>query len=133
MKLSKVILCLVLIFSIVANLVGAQPIAIPPPPSPPRKELFSLIDPSYAEIGKNGFVDVTFHQTPEEIQKTQYSYPFGTTWVYDKESGEMKTLHIPSTSETLGRAVFYDPASKPYGATSYVPSYEDAICFSKKN
>jgi hypothetical protein len=66
--------------------------------------------------------DVQYH----DISPIDYSST--GTWVKDPVTG--KVIYVP-WSETKGNITYYQPGTYPYGASTYVPSYEDSIYLSK--
>lgn len=52
------------------------------------------------------------------------------TWVKDPATG--KAVYMPWT-KTAGTITYYTPGAYPYGAATYVPSYEDSIYLSRRN
>jgi ankyrin repeat protein len=79
----------------------------------------------------SGNYDVSYHDSPESIksQSGVYGTDFGTTMVVDPCGNK---ILIPY-NESQGHSIYYEPGSYKYGASTYIPTYEDSVYFSKNN
>jgi len=77
----------------------------------------------------NTFNNVQYHDTLADINKQTdiYDLSFGSMTVVGP-SGNLIT--IPYTP-VQGNATYYQPGSYPFGASSYVPNYEDSVFLSR--
>jgi hypothetical protein len=73
--------------------------------------------------------NMQYHDTVEEIMKRQNAYDasFGSIIVRDS-SGNLKSL---PTTKVQGNFTYYTPGAYSYGATSYIPNYEDSVYLSR--
>ena len=78
---------------------------------------------NYREIEDN--YDVQFHDDAETIKK-QNDLKMGEVTVKD-QNGNMIVL---PKAEAQGSVTFYQPGEFPFGASTYVPNYEDSIYLS---
>jgi len=81
----------------------------------------------YRDISNN--LDVTFHESAEDLAKKNDTGDdtFGAITVLDKD-GNLVTL--PRT-EIHGDITYYTPGSYTFGASTYVPKYEDSVYLSR--
>jgi len=79
----------------------------------------------------SGNYDLLYHDSPESIksQSGVYGTDFGTTMVVDSCGNK---ILIPY-NESQGYSIYYEPGSYKYGASTYIPTYEDSVYFSKNN
>jgi hypothetical protein len=79
----------------------------------------------------SGNYQVSYHDSPESIksQSGVYGTDFGTTMVVDPCGNK---ILIPY-NESQGHSIYYEPGSYKYGASTYIPTYEDSVYFSKNN
>ena len=88
-----------------------------------QKLEFQYID--YRDVSNN--YDVEFHSSADEIQKqNKEDIDFGVVKVKD-QNGNMVTL---PRVETQGSTTFYQPGEFPFGASNYIPNYEDSVYLS---
>jgi hypothetical protein len=75
--------------------------------------------------------DLLYHDSEETIkyQSGLYGSDFGTTMVLDNCGNK---ILIPY-SEVQGYPIYYKPGSYKYGASTYIPNYEDSVYFSRAN
>jgi hypothetical protein len=83
-------------------------------------------DTNYEKIKDN--YDMQFHDDVETIKKQNdmYDLNFGEVRVKD-QNGNM--IILPKT-ESQGSVTFYQPGEFPFGASTYVPNYEDSVYLS---
>ena len=88
---------------------------------------FSFGSDSYKDVVNN--YDMQFHDDIETIQKnnTLYDLSFGQVRVLDPSSGKM--IILPNV-KAQGLVTYYHPGEYPFGATKYVPNYEDSVYLS---
>jgi len=81
----------------------------------------------YKDISNN--YDQIFHDTIDDIKKQNdmYDIEFGSINVIDKD-GNLVTL---PRSKVQGDITYYQPGSYTFGATNYVPKYEDSVYLSR--
>jgi hypothetical protein len=74
-------------------------------------------------------LDVEYHDKAEEIgeQKDEFGLSTSMTWVIDPSGNKVA---IPYTG-VQGNVTYYEPGTYTYGASTYVPSYEDSVYLSK--
>jgi hypothetical protein len=74
-------------------------------------------------------VDLVYHDTLEDLnaQTDTYVTELGYTNVIGP-SGQLEPIPMAPTQAQL---LYYQPGSYPYGATSYVPNYEDSVYLSR--
>jgi hypothetical protein len=93
----------------------------------------SVTDGSTIENSKYnaGNYDFSYHDSLASIksQSGVYGTDFGTTIVVDSCGNK---ILIPY-NEWQGHSIYYKPGSYKYGASTYIPSYEDSVYFGKKN
>lgn len=84
-------------------------------------------DTPYTDISSN--YDVVFHDTIDDIKKQNdmYDMEFGAITVKDKD-GNLVTL---PRSKVQGDITYYTPGAYTFGASSYVPKYEDSVYLSR--
>ena len=72
--------------------------------------------------------DMQFHHDVSEIKKqnSMYDLNFGEIKVKDK-SGNIVTIPKTNSQESV---LFYNPGEFPFGASTYVPNYEDSVYLS---
>ena len=87
---------------------------------------FNYIKSNYRDISNN--YDVQFHDDLSGIINRNYMYDleFGETLVLD-QTGNLVAL--PKTN-SQGSITYYQPGEFPFGASKYVPNYEDSIYLS---
>jgi len=75
--------------------------------------------------------DLLYHDSEEAIkyQSGLYGSDFGTTMVLDSCGNK---ILIPY-SESQGYPIYYKPGTYKYGASTYIPTYEDSVFLSKAN
>jgi hypothetical protein len=75
--------------------------------------------------------DLLYHDSEESIkyQSGLYGSDFGTTMVLDNCGNKVL---IPY-NETQGYPIYYKPGSYKYGASTYIPNYEDSVLLSRDN
>jgi hypothetical protein len=83
----------------------------------------------YAKI-KNNY-DVQFHDSVEDIKKQNYMYDlsFGAITVLDQGGN----LIVLPRSEVQGDITFHRPDTFLFGASTYVPKYEDSVYLSRSS
>ena len=74
-------------------------------------------------------VDVIYHDTIDDLnaQSDTYVASLGYTNVIGP-NGQLEPIPMAPTQTQL---LYYQPGSYPYGATSYVPNYEDSVYLSR--
>lgn len=74
-------------------------------------------------------MDIQYHPSDVDLMNKNdgMDISFGQTWIYDMCGNKVA---YPSMA-IQGKKVYYTPGSYPFGASSYVPSYEDSIYLSK--
>ena len=89
--------------------------------------VFNYGTKSYKDISNN--YDQTFHDSIEDIkaQNDMYDISFGSITVLDKDGN----LVVLPRSQVQGDITYYAPGSYTFGATSYVPQYEDSVYLSR--
>ena len=74
--------------------------------------------------------NVQYHQSAEDLVKANYSeggdVSFGSTWVLDPSGNKVA---IPYTA-VQGDITYYSPGAYLFGASTYVPTYEDSVYLS---
>lgn len=87
---------------------------------------FDYAASNYRDVSNN--YDVQFHIDAEELKKQN--------GMYDLEFGEVRVLDqtgniiiLPKTN-SQGSVTFYQPGEFPFGASTYVPNYEDSVYLS---
>ena len=77
----------------------------------------------------NNIMNTQYHQTDSELMKQNdgMDISFGQTWIYDMCGNKVA---YPST-KIQGDIVYYTPGSYIFGASNYVPKYEDSVHLSK--
>jgi hypothetical protein len=77
-----------------------------------------------------GNYDLMYHDSVASIksQSGVYGTDFGTTMVVDSCGNK---ILIPY-NESQGHSIYYKSGSYKYGASTYIPTYEDSVYFSKK-
>jgi len=75
--------------------------------------------------------DLLYHDSEETIkyQSGLYGSDFGTTMVLDSCGNK---ILIPY-NKVQGYPIYYKPGSYKYGASTYIPNYEDSVYLSKAN
>jgi len=73
--------------------------------------------------------DLLYHDSEETIkyQSGLYGSEFGTTMILDSCGNK---ILIPY-SQVQGYPIYYKPGSYKYGASTYIPNYEDSVFLSK--
>jgi hypothetical protein len=73
--------------------------------------------------------DLLYHDSEETIkyQSGLYGSEFGTTMILDSCGNK---ILIPY-SQVQGYPIYYKPGSYKYGASTYIPTYEDSVFLSK--
>ncbi len=96
-------------------------------PNVPSSEKAS--ESKYSTKYNNTFdVDVQYHDNLDDINaQTDSGVSFGSMNVIGPDG---KLITIPTTTTQPG-STYYQPGSYPFGASSYVPSYEDSVFLSK--
>lgn len=87
---------------------------------------FDYATSNYRDVSNN--YDVQFHSDADEIKKQygMYDLEFGEVRVVD-QSGNI--IILPKTN-SQGSVTFYQPDEFPFGASTYVPNYEDSVYLS---
>jgi hypothetical protein len=87
---------------------------------------FNFATSNYRDVSNN--YDTQFHDDVKTIMKVNgmYDLEFGETRVKDK-SGNV--IILPKTN-SQSNVTYYDPGEYPFGASKYVPNYEDSIYLS---
>ena len=87
---------------------------------------FNFASSNYRDISNN--YSVQFHDSVEDIKKQNdmYDISFGEVRVLD-QCGNM--IILPKT-KTQGNILYYHPGEFPFGASNYVPNYEDSVYLS---
>jgi hypothetical protein len=82
---------------------------------------------NYKDISNN--YDQVFHDSIEDLKKQNdmYDLDFGSITVIDKD-GNLVTL---PRSQVQGDITYYQPGAYTFGASSYVPKYEDSVYLSR--
>ena len=88
---------------------------------------FDYSNKDYKDISNN--YDQVFHDSIEDLKKQNdmYDLSFGSITVIDKD-GNLVTL---PRSQVQGDITYYQPGSYTFGASSYVPKYEDSVYLSR--
>ena len=95
-----------------------------------------VISSSVVDLSKNKYsndlnkiMNVQYHATDKELmqQNDGMDISFGQTWIYDMSGNKVA---YPST-KIQGDIVYYTPGSYTFGASSYVPNYEETVHLSK--
>jgi hypothetical protein len=88
---------------------------------------FDYTNKNYKDVSNN--YDVTFHESPEELQKQndQYDLSFGEVRVRDQNGN----IVIMPYNNVQGNVTYYQPGSFPFGASTYIPKYEDSVYLSR--
>jgi len=75
--------------------------------------------------------DLLYHDSEVAIksQSGVYGSDFGTTMVLDSCGNKILIPYTPSQ----GNILYYQPGTYTYGASTYVPTYEDTVLLSKAN
>jgi len=101
--------------------------------TPPRTERVRLIptsttpEPANTKYNKDN-VDVEYHDDPKKMgENSLYNTQMGTQKVYDVNGNLIDVV----SNAVQGNIVYYQPGSYKYGATSYVPYYEDSVFLSR--
>ena len=73
--------------------------------------------------------DIQYHNTIDDISKQNgvYDLSFGTMIVFDKYGNEIAIPYVPGQATPT----YYQAGSFTYGASSYVPNYEDSVYLSR--
>jgi len=89
--------------------------------------VFNFGSKNYKDISNN--YDQIFHDSIEDIkaQNDMYDISFGSITVLDKDGN----LVVLPRSQIQGDITYYSPGSYTFGATSYVPQYEDSVYLSR--
>jgi len=76
-----------------------------------------------------GNYEVSYHDSVESIKRQSgvYGTDFGTTIVVDSSGNK---ILIPY-NEVQGHSIYYQPGTYKYGASTYIPTYEDSVYFNK--
>lgn len=75
-------------------------------------------------------LNVTYHPTPEELEKDfGYGLGFDTTVVFDPSNNELKTIKMPN-NQTY--PLYNEPGKLKYGNKKFVPTYEESILLSSQ-
>ena len=99
---------------------GIEP-SINPPKTSTNEE------PSKYKYNKDN-LNVEYHDDPQKMgANSLYNTQMGTQKVYDVNG---KLVDVVSNA-VQGNIVYYQPGSYKYGATSYVPYYEDSVFLSR--
>jgi len=100
--------------------------AIPNPKLNLSAANFNYISSNYRDIADN--YDIQFHNDAEEIkrQNDMYDLNFGEMRVKDQNGN---ILILPKTN-SQGSVTYYQPGEFPFGASTYVPNYEDSVYLS---
>ena len=110
---------------------GATPLTTPPP-APPIASSYvrtggPLPDSDYVKNARDN-VDLTYH---DDLQKNGgnsfYNTQMGTQKVYDVNGNLIDVV----SNGVQGNIVYYQPGSYKYGASTYVPYYEDSVFLSR--
>jgi len=83
---------------------------------------FQYVD--YRDVGNN--YDVEFHSSVDEIREKSKEDVNGKVTVRD-QNGNMVVLPRVETQEST---TFYQPGEFPFGASNYIPNYEDSVYLS---
>ena len=88
---------------------------------------FDYSNKDYKDIINN--YDQVFHDSIDDLKKQNdmYDVDFGSITVIDKD-GNLVTL---PRSQVQGDITYYQPGSYTFGASSYVPKYEDSVYLSR--
>ena len=70
--------------------------------------------------------DTEYHETAEQLKSSDADTNAGT-WILDKSGNK---INVP-WSDISGSITYYTPGTYTYGASSYVPNYEDSIYLSR--
>lgn len=99
---------------------GIEP-SINPPKTSTNEE------PSKYKYNKDN-LDVEYHDVPQKMgENSLYNTQMGTQQVYDVNGNLTNVV----SNAVQGNIVYYQPGSYKYGATSYVPYYEDSVFLSR--
>ena len=75
-------------------------------------------------------LNVTYHPTPEELEKDfGYGLGFDTTVVFDPSNNELKTIKMPN-NQTY--PLYNEPGKLKYGNKKFVPTYEESVLLSSE-
>jgi hypothetical protein len=77
------------------------------------------------------FQDIQYHPSEEEIKSSNngMDIPYGSTWSIDKDGKKVVLQNMKYS--TQGDILYYTPGAYRFGASNYVPAYEDSIYLSK--
>lgn len=84
---------------------------------------FNFMTSNYRDISDN--INIQFHDDVNTVKKL-YDLSYGEVRVLD-QTGNLVTL--PATN-SQGLTTYYQPGEFPFGASTYVPNYEDSIYLS---
>jgi hypothetical protein len=99
----------------------------------PAYDAPNYISSSRDAQGKLIFTDVQYHDSVDTIngQKDAYGLSPNVSFVYDK-SGNKVAFDIDKDNPILqGNITYYQPGTYKYGASTYVPNYEDSVYLSR--
>ena len=89
------------------------------------------VDPKTKYSGKVGveFNDVEYHDSVDKIkaETDMYGQIEGTVYVYDKSGNKIAM----KPGKMQGNITYYQPNTYQFGASSYVPNYEDSVYLSR--
>ena len=87
---------------------------------------FNFSTSNYRDVSNN--YDVQFHSDAEELKKQNdmYDLEFGEVRVVDQDGN---VIILPKTN-SQGSVTFYQPGEFPFGASTYIPNYEDSMYLS---
>ena len=71
--------------------------------------------------------DVEYHDDPAKILADLGASESKLTWVYDNSGNKIAMPY----SESQGTSTYYQPGAYKFGASTYVPKYEDSVYLSR--
>lgn len=88
---------------------------------------FDAANTNFKDIAND--IDINYHQSAEDLMANSKSsdVKFSKLKVKDQNGN---TVQIPYSS-IQGTATYYQPGSFPFGASTYVPKYEDSVYLSR--
>jgi hypothetical protein len=80
---------------------------------------------------KNNNYDVQYHASVDSVKELNdnYGISFGQFWIVDPSTGKPKLM--PGSAATQPLPTYFQPGSYQFGASSYIPNYEDSVFLSR--
>lgn len=76
-------------------------------------------------------LDIEYHDSAEKIAKdTGYGLDVGVVWLYDPIQKKKIAVSRPAIQNS---ATYYEPGTYKYGASTYVPTYNESVLLSGTN